>query len=237
MATKSSLGKIKIVGIIASLAALALVLSPALSALQSQNGDEGVGQADLFKADTTVVDQVSDQDLAACGSVNESIDEILGVDGNSVNDRKVASDTLIAEFCNRPVLIHEIMSSDQASMSLVAYACDASTERIGTAAMQDSLSEHQQIYCNSAKQVIVNETNTFLQTVEVFRAEYMPLFEGDGASSYSNTTSIEKTLDEVTQSLEQTLALVDAGEYYPAAQSFDEASKKFIGLFQEESGS
>jgi hypothetical protein len=237
LVTKSSLGKIKLVGIIASLAALALVLSPTLSALQFQNADEVAGQVDLFKADSTVVDQVSDQDLAACGSVNESIDEILGVDDNSVDDRKVASDTLVAEFCNRPVLIHEIMSSDHASMSLVAYACDASSEHLGTDAIQDSLSEHQQIYCDSAKQLIVNETNTFIRTVEVFRTEYMPLFEGDGAGSYSNMTSTENTLDEVTQSLEQTLALVDAGEYYLAALSFDDASKQFIGLFQEESGS
>lgn len=243
--------------IIGSLAALALVLSPAFSALSvpgtSTNRESGANsliQDEVIEQDTTVVENISNDDLAACTSVNKRIDGILGVVDGQVDDRKVASDTLIAEYCARPVLIHEIASSDHASMSLVAYACDASSGRIGTAAMQDSLSDHNQIYCDSARELIVNETNTFLQSVKEFRTEYLPLFEAgfedesedsdnvidnEDTAPYFNTTSIEITLDEATQSLEQTLALLDSDEYYSAAKSFDNASKKFIALFQQES--
>jgi hypothetical protein len=262
-------GKIKIGAIIASLAGLALVLSPTFSMLQVP-GAETTG-ADRFPEDAdfidddTVVENVSENDLTACGSVNESVRELLGVVNGTIDNRKVASDKLVAEFCSRPVLIHEIASTDYASLSLVAYACDASSGKIGTLAMQDSLSDYSHIYCDSARQLIISETNTFLQSVEEFRTEYLPLFEAgleenesegnnndtisfddnsvnddsnsaqdqEESSQNFSTTSVEITLDEVTQSLEECLALVDAGEYYPAAKSFDNASKKFIALFQE----
>ena len=265
-------GKIKIVGIIASLAALALVLSPTFSLLQipgkNNNTDNPVNDA-TFLNDNTVVENVSDDDLAACSSLNNRVDEILATDGSI--DRKLASDTLIAEFCSRPVLIHEIMSADSKALSLVAYACDASNRKIGTLAIQESLADYRVIYCDSARKLIVNETSTFLASVEQFRTEYLPLFQAgledsgsentanhtspryanstvDGnsnitstqdrlASTDFNVTSMEITLDKVTQSLKECLQLVDAGHYYPAAKSFDNASKKFVGLFQEEAHS
>jgi hypothetical protein len=261
-------GSIKIVGIIASLAALALVLSPTFSLLQVWSGDSNnhaSGSVDdaTFLKDDTVTEDVSEDDLSACGSLNSRIEEILTVTNGTVNDRKVASDTLIAEFCSRPVLIHEIMSTDTKALSLVAYACDASTRKIGTAAIQESLSDFRVIYCDSAKKLIVNETNTFLESVEEFRTVYLPLIQGDLedtenaitsngtnslndsnaldwdsneiVSSHFNVTSVQITLDSVTQSLEECSELVDAGEYYPAAKSFDNASKKFVKLFQEPS--
>lgn len=269
MATKAALSKIKVIAIIASLAGLALVLSPTFSVLQAPGATTNTGansllQDEVIEEDATVIEQVSNEDLAACGSVNESLDEILGVVNDTIDDRKVASDRLIAEFCSRPVLIHEIMSTDYQSLSLVAYACDASSGKIGTAAMQDSLSDHNEIYCDSASQIIMNESNTFLETVEQVRTEYLPLFEAgledeedsegvdnetgsfddddlnastqdeDVESSYFNVTAAEIILDEVSWSLEKSIALVDAGEYYAAAKSFDNASKKFIALFQDE---
>jgi hypothetical protein len=259
-------GKIKIVGIIASLAALALVLSPTFSMLQAPGSNNQISGAnslledDIIEEDPTVVEDISDEDLVACRSVDDSVDAILGVTEGRVNDRKIASDTLIAEFCSRPVLIHEIMSTDYKPLTLVAYACDASAGKIGTAAIQDSLSDHNQIYCESGHRLIMNESNTFLATVEEFRTQYLPLFETgledpedvgnetdsfenedvgsetdeQAESYYFNVTAAEMILDEVTQALEESIALVDAGDYYPAAKSFDYASKKFITLFQEE---
>ena len=261
-------GKVTIVGIIASLAALALVLSPTFSLLQipgkNNNVDNPVNDA-TFLNDDTVVENVGNNDLASCSSLNDRVDEILATTGSI--DRKLASDTLIAEFCSRPVLIHEIMSADSKTLSLVAYACDASNRKIGTPAIQESLADYKAIYCDSARKLIVNETNTFLASVEQFRTEYLPLFQAgledgrsentgndtspryanstvDGnsnitstqdrlASTDFNATGMEITLDKVTQSLKECLQLVDAGQYYPAAKSFDNASKKFVGLFQE----
>ena len=234
MATAKA-GSLKIVGIIASLTALALVLSPTFSLLQVAGKDNSVNDA-TFLNDDTVIENVSKEDLAACGSLNVRVDEILAVTNGTVDERKLASDTLIAEFCSRPVLIHEIMSADSKGLSLVAYACDASSRKIGTSAMQESLADYKVIYCESAKKLIVNETNTFLESVEQFRTEYLPFTGNDTGSSYFNVTSVEMTLDEITQSLDECLVLVDAGEYYPAAKSFDIASKKFIGLFQQDSG-
>jgi hypothetical protein len=207
MATKAALGKIKIVAIIGSLAALALVLSPTFSILQvpdSRSGANSLLQEEEIPVDTTVVEHVSDEDLATCGLVNDNIDEILGVVNSTVNDRKIASDKLLAEYCSRPVLIHEIASTDYQGLSLVAYACDASSGEIGTPAMQDSLSDYNQIYCESADQLIVNETNSFLETVDQVRTEYLPLFEGgfeDGESEefMNDTSSFEEEIDESEQ--------------------------------------
>jgi len=263
--TNKITGKIKIVGIIASLAALAFVLSPTFSLLQipgkNNSADNSVDDAAFLK-DDTVVENVGNNDLAACSSLNDRVHQILA-SNSSMDKRKLASDTLIAEFCSRPVLIHEIMSADSKTLSLVAYACDASSRKIGTSAIQESLADYKAIYCDSARKLIVNETNTFLASVEQFRTKYLPLLQAglentgnhtssssqyangavDGHSNLTSTqasqdfnaTSIEITLDAVTQSLQGCLKLVDAGEYYPAAKSFDNASKQFVGLFQAHS--
>src|SRR5262245_16372210 len=149
MASRAALGKIKIVAIIGSLAALALVLSPTFSVLQvpgSNSKANSLLQEEEIPVDTTVVGHVSSEDLYTCGLVNDSIDEILGVVNSTVDDRKIASDKLLAEYCNRPILIHEIASTDYQGLSLVAYACDASSGKIGTPAMKDSLSDYKKIY-------------------------------------------------------------------------------------------
>jgi hypothetical protein len=246
-------GKVKVIAIIGSLAALALVLSPTFSELSLPIGSKGSSTAnsliqdEVIPEDTTVVEDVSSEDLATCTAINKRIDSILGVTEGKVDGRKVASDTLIAEYCARPTLIREIAITDNAPMSLVAYACDASSGRIGSAALQDSLSDQNQLYCQSARITIVNETNTFMQSVEEFRTEYLPMLElaqeesesddttgieSDETNVAYNVTAIEATLDEVTLALQDTLVLVDEGEYYAASKSFDVASKKFIGMFQ-----
>ena len=191
---KQAANKIKIIAIIASLAALALVLSPALSAApvpgaKSTGADSFPADAE-FIPDNTVVEEVSDEDLASCNSVNTSVHEILGARNGTIDSRSIASDKLVAEFCSRPALIHEITAADYRGLSLVAYACDSSSGRIGTAAMRDSLSEHKDLYCSSAKQLIANESSTFLATIEQFRTDYLPVLEAgvkdDGNSDGSN---------------------------------------------------
>lgn len=206
---KVAAGKLKLIAIIASLAGLALVLSPTFSLLQfpgaSTTQGDGFPEDASFITDDTEVEVVSDEDLVACNSFNENVDEILGVSNDTVvDDRKLASDTLIAEFCNRPVLIKEIMSMDSHGLSLVAYACDASAGKIGTEAIQDSLSEYYKIYCVSARQVILNESNTFLASVEEFRTEILPMIEASqeeeaearaeeaDTSSTNDTTSVDE---------------------------------------------
>jgi hypothetical protein len=256
---KLAAGKIKVVAIIASLAALALVLSPTFSLIPIPGSnaasvkaaaEDSFSDEAVFKPDDTVVEDVSEEDLAACNSLNTSLDNILGVDNSTRNDRKVASDLLLAEFCSRPTLIHEIMSTDYQSLTLVAYACDASAGKIGTEAIQESLSEHYRIYCDSARVLILNESNTFLATVEEFRTTYIPIlesgFEDDGpdssasngteteASSNFNATEARAALDKVEESLNHSIELVYQFEYYEAAKSFDNASKIFIAIFAEE---
>jgi len=275
--TQTGHGKLKIIAIIASLAGLAIILSPLFPALQSPNTAVKAKGADLliqnatFIKDDTVVHNINDEDLKSCESVSDSIHDILGVRNDTVDNRKVASDTLLAEFCSRPVLIHEIMASDYKGLTLVSYACDASSGKIGTAALQDSLSEFGQIYCINAKQLILNESATFLATVDQFRTQYLPVLGGDYQSqnysnsnnvssssnksssdrivrnednstskvgekidsSYFNVTTAENTLDKVTEFLNKSIELVNRGEYYEAAKSFDNASKTFIGQFKD----
>ena len=265
---KVAAGKIKIMAVIASLAALALVLSPTFSLLQvpESNTDSVGSPADsfsdeaIFKPDETVAEEVSEADLATCNSLNASLDTILKVRNDTQDSRKVASDLLIAEFCSRPTLIHEIASTDYQGLTLVAYACDASAGKIGTDAIQEALGDHYKIYCDSARELILNESSAFIETVQEFRTTYIPLlesgFEDDESLDDSNTsdnevigeeeptappsnfngTKARETLDKVEQSLEVSIELVYEFEYYAAAKSFDNASKMFIALFAEEEG-
>jgi hypothetical protein len=204
--------------------------------------------------DNTVSNQISEQDFTACNSINDSVRNILGIvdenasssNSSSVDERKIASDTLIGEFCNRPVLIHEIMSAGSPSLNLVAYACDATFGKVGTPALKDSLSDHKEIYCNSAKQEIENRTNSFSDTIQQFRTEYLPLLlkannvtsssqgnSNGNASSQFNATDAELTLDKVSQVLEQTRSLIKSGEYYSASKSLDNASETFREFFEK----
>jgi hypothetical protein len=248
---KVAAGKIKIIAIIASLAALALVLSPTFSLIPvpGSNTASGGSPADsfsdeaIFKPDDTVADEVSDADLETCNALNTSVDTILGVRNDTQDDRKVASDLLLAEFCSRPTLIHEIASTDYQGLTLVAYACDASVGKIGTDAIQEALGDHSRIYCDGARELILNESNEFLATVEEFRTTYIPLLEsgydeeeagGEAAPSNFNGTKARETLDKVEQSLEESIDLVFEFEYYAAAKSFDNASKMFIAMFAAE---
>ncbi len=255
---KVAAGKIKIIAIIASLAALALVLSPTFSLLQVPDSTAAGGSpADsfsdeaIFKPDDTVAEEVSEADLATCNSLNNSLDAILEVRNDTVDDRKIAADLLLAEFCSRPTLIHEIASTDYQSLTLVAYACDASAGKIGTDAMQEALERHYRIYCDSARELILSESNEFLASVEEFRTVYLPLLESgfaededfgedpevteeETAPSNFNATRARETLDRVEESLEESIDLVYEFEYYAAAKSFDNASKMFIALFAEE---
>lgn len=235
--TKISTGKIKLIAVIASLAALAVVLSPIFSILQipGTNAIQGDGfPADAsFIPDDTVVEEISQKDLEACSPLSADIDEILGVTNDTVDVRTVASDTLHAEFCSRPVLIDEILTMDNHALSLVAYACDASAGMIGTAAIQDSLTEYSAIYCESANQFIIDETNTFLASIEEFRTS-MDEEEEAGIDSGFFNEETRATLVKVEQSLEECIAQVHESQYYPAAKSFDNASKMFLGIFTEE---
>ena len=264
---KVAAGKIKIMAVIASLAALALVLSPTFSLLQvpESNTASGGSPADsfsdeaIFKPDETVAEEVSEADLATCNALNTSLDTILKVRNDTQDSRKVASDLLIAEFCSRPTLIHEIASTDYQGLTLVAYACDASAGKIGTDAIQEALGDHYKIYCDSARELVLNESSAFIETVQEFRTTYIPLlesgFEDDESLDDSDTsdgevtaeeqeeptappsnfngTKARETLDKVEQSLEESIGLVYEFEYYAAAKSFDNASKMFIALFAE----
>jgi hypothetical protein len=261
--------KFKIAGIIASLAILALFLSPVSSLLKPQNTSSTTDvnggkttadtllQNNLEMQDNTVSNQISEQDFKACNSINDSVRNILGVvnenvsssnnNSSNIDDRKIASDTLTGEFCNRPVLIHEIMSAGSPSLNLVAYACDAAFGKVGTPALKDSLSDHKEVYCSSAKQEIENRTNSFSDTIQQFRTEYLPLLieannatssqqgnnNGNSSSSQFNATEAELTLDKVTQVLEQTRSLVNSGEYYSASKSLDNASETFREFFEK----
>ena len=251
---KVAAGKIKIIAIVASLAALALVLSPMFSLLPVPDSTAAGGSpADsfsdeaIFKPDDTVAEDVSDADLETCNSLNTSLDAILGVRNDTVDDRKIAADLLLAEFCSRPTLIHEIASTDYQSLTLVAYACDASAGKIGTEAIQEALSDHYRIYCDSARELILSESNEFLASVDEFRTVYLPLLEAgfeededsevteeETAPSNFNATRARETLDKVEIALEQSIDMVFEFEYYSAAKSFDEASKMFIAMFSEE---
>jgi hypothetical protein len=244
--------KLKLVGVIASLTALAIILSPVSSFTRPElnsNGDVAAGNNLLgdvvIDEDKIAPKEISDQDFDDCNAVGDKLDSLLvGVSSNDGEagsgsqssfemKRKIASDLLAGEFCNRPQLVSEIIPMHAPDIALVAYACDSALEKVGDIALQLSLADYKEIYCSSAKIAITEKSDSLLESVESYRSDD----EDSSPASNSTTTDDENVslkLDEIVSLANDAKGLVDSEMYYDAAKAFDKASKLFDELFEPE---
>ena len=140
--------------IIASLAALAIIIVPSFSlppALTNNGNNPNLSQ-DEEEIEEEIPD-VSDEDLETCNSWHPAVLGILGGDPNG----SLATDLVIGEFCNRPDLIKEIRASDQPGLSLIAYSCEAVSGQINDSRLAEKVQIYGDLYCSGARNALKSE--------------------------------------------------------------------------------
>lgn len=272
--SSSSKNKLRIAWIIASLAALGLVLSPVSPfplqpfSAQSLSRDPEI-RADQL-AEPPQPEEISEEDLLACGSLSPGVEYIISGDANEPVEldeegeiieenatsvltplEKLASDTLVGEFCNRAELIGEMSNAYDASLSLVAYGCDAASERTADVALQNSLEEYAGIYCTPVKVTIQNEIDLLVPSVQSFREDVLPLLRDELGNETLHSDSVNATggqplnvtsiMSEAEGSLDRSIELagsastaLSSDSVYEAAKLLSEANIVYTGVVESE---
>ena len=189
--------------------------------------------------------EITDQEYATCISLDSSVDDLLGAEsttnGTEINDddKRIASDLLVGEYCTRSELIKEISDSDNPGVSLVAFACNSAQNKTGDLIMNESLEPYGPIYCTSAKTAILAEIDLLLEDVESFRIDILPALKEEeqeqsmnnssvqaNGTSLSMTEQMEVMLDEIISDLESAQSIIDT-DTYASAKLLDKALKDF----------
>jgi hypothetical protein len=228
-------GKIRVIIIIASLAALAVILSPALSIPGlGPSGNSSVFSEEPINETAIAPPEISQEDFALCNSINEDVESIIvEVDESRANaTRKIAADLLLGEYCNRPALVQEISGAGHTALSLVAYACDAASGKVGDTQLRDSLIDHKAIYCESADFSINEEASILRDSAEGFRQDFITALKEDNSATPEFIAELEASVDQIARTADSAIALVTTGDYYGAVKQLDEASRAFEDLLK-----
>jgi hypothetical protein len=229
-----------------------LIVVPVLGvafALAMFNSQDEINSSTLTTSDNgqrTELVEPTEEDLTLCYSVNSELQFILGVDRDNaqssspdISKTRLAIAILIDEFCKRPVLVQEIMSTSDPSMQLVAYACDGSTGKLGDNNFQQVLMMFSLVYCDASSRVMTNQADNLLEGIEGFRSMVFPplapeISNNEIAEIDSNRRAIESSLEKVIESISKSKSLLDSGMHYQAAMSLEEGSNLFAKLIAEE---
>jgi hypothetical protein len=251
---------LRYVWIIASVVALGVVLSPAspfsLQSITTSPVDQAAQSNTL-----TEQEELSDLELPQCGPVAVDVEFIISGEASGTEEEdgegeiiddtltdtgltpfeKLASDTLIREFCNEPrQLVRQINSAYDPSLVLVAYGCDVAAGKIGDRDIQDSLRNYTQVYCESAKETIEYESDFLIQSAQGFKMDTLPLLweliesQDNGGNSSGVLQNAESVLDLTIETINNSTELLSKGSTYQAALSLDEANKMYAGMIENE---
>lgn len=201
--------------IIASLAALAIIIVPSFSlppALTNNVNNPNLGQ------DEEEIPDVSDEDLETCNSWHPVVLGVLGGDPNG----SLATDLVIGEFCNRPDLIKEIRASDQPGLSLIAYSCEAMSGQINDSRLSEKVQIYGDLYCSGARNALKSEG-----------AELHSLADGIGgiliAQQPPPSFDVPSTIANIRLTITESESMIEKTPYQ-AQLGFNEASVKLKEL-------
>ena len=201
--------------IIASLAALAIIIVPSFSlppALTNNVNNPNLGQ------DEEEIPDVSDEDLETCNSWHPVVLGVLGGDPNG----SLATDLVIGEFCNRPDLIKEIRTSDQPGLSLIAYSCEAMSGQINDSRLSEKVQIYGDLYCSGARNALKSEG-----------AELHSLADGIGgiliAQQPPPSFDVPSTIANIRLTITESESMIEKTPYQ-AQLGFNEASVKLKEL-------
>ena len=228
---------VRLAAVIIAVVAIAFVISPISPFTLGRNappGPESIGQDEIIDESKIAPANVTAADFDECNSINDDVQRIVTSIDNSTS--KAAADLLTGEYCNRPALVHQISVAADPGVSLVAFACDASSGRIGDSALQDSLSEHSTVYCEAAGSAITAGADDLMLSVGGFRDDFVTnqtsVQSEDGSVVYS-IEQVNAELDNITASGEQVRVLMSEHRYYDSATELEKASAAFDALLEK----
>lgn len=229
---------VRLAVVIVSLAVIGFLISP-LSPLVL--GKDTVSPGPSTNEPEEIIDEskiapaeITPADFDECNSINDDVQRLMASSTNSTS--KTAADLLTGEYCNRPDLVHEISAAADPGVSLVAYACDASSGKIGDSALQDSLADHGVVYCEVAGNAVTTGTDDLKSSINGFRTDFvanMTSVQSEDGSAVYSTEQINTELDHIISMTDEALALMDQHRYYDSTKSLAEASAAFDALLEK----
>ena len=241
--------------IIASLGVLAIILSP-VSPFAQQSNPSGGSAGTIDEAPQP--EDTSDEDVLVCTSLIQGVEYVIvggrlepigdeefpeegegmpSPEFNLTTVEKLAADTLLGEFCNRPELVQNMSLTYDPTVNLVAYGCEVASGKMGDAAMQDSIVDYAEIYCSSAIETIEFEALSWSDSAEIFKTEVIPLAREQLESEGNSTVLLDEAdivLANVTESLNSALELLESGSVYDSANALDRAITGFTAFIERD---
>ncbi|HKU49486.1 MAG TPA: hypothetical protein VJP79_06025 [Nitrososphaera sp.] len=262
---KSNKNILKYAAIIGSIALLAVILSP-VSPFAQRSTENPLSNSAGTIEEPPQPENISDEDVLDCTSLIQGVEyaiaggrlqpiedeEFPGADEESEEERpqqpefnmtseeKLASDTLLGEFCNRPELVRQISSAYDPAVNLVAYGCEIASGEAGDEAMQDSIADYQEIYCSSAVETVDFEIASWSDSMEIFVTDVIPTAreQVDTQDDSSNRTALLDEAESIVANSSSTLSnaqdLLDSGSIYAAAVELDKGITDFTALIERQ---
>ena len=240
--------------IIASLAALGIVLSPISPfPLPQASNSRQMPQA-------VQPEEVSDEVLLDCGSLIPGVEYIVGGGPIEVpeetseeesndnatatiqlsDEEKLAANSLVGELCNRPDLVRNVSSAYDPAIVLVAYGCDAALGKIGDAGIQSSLDPFEQYYCRPAAEAVDLDATVLIDDAQSFKTDTIPILQeeaesqDDGGNSTAIVQNAAFVVDKTLAKANAARGLLFSGAIYDAAKALDEASTMYSEMLASE---
>jgi hypothetical protein len=243
---------LKYVAIIASLAVLGILISPVSPLSPGNQAPTNPGPID--EAPQPV--NISDEDVLACTSLIQGVEYVIAggrlqpipdeefpeadeqpITFNLTGQEKLAADTLLGEFCNRPGLVQNMSAAYDPTVNIVAYGCEAASGKMGDAAMQDSIADYKDIYCSSSVETIEYEVDSWSDSISIFTTEVIPAAReqfGEDANSTRLIDEAESITSNATRSVLSARMLVESELVYDAAVALDNGISAFTAMLERE---
>jgi hypothetical protein len=143
-----------------------------------------------------------------------------------------ASDLLVNEYCQRPELIEEIGTMHNKDIGVVAYGCEASLGKLGDDALQQSLRQYSDIYCQSAffgiyeaAQDVLVSSGDLLADLQVREQSGGDPEIGVKALTSAEINESRATLLEISDSAKRAMSLAEGQRYFESTISLDSSVK------------
>lgn len=235
--------KTRIAVIVASLAALGIILSPVSplgSLMPNPSGGNSIFSEEPVNETAIAPLEISEEVFEECNSVSDGIDSIVVAPfDDDVQNRTIASSLLVGEYCNRPQLVHEISGAFDPGLTLVAYACDSASGKIGDKELKDSLSDHTMLYCESAELKIMQDSEFLLLYVHSLREELLAIEEEENAANLTASFDRNQTyaeIDRISGMAASSQELVQSDQFYDSAKILDDGFRSFEELIKRVEG-
>lgn len=231
--------KTRIAAIAGSLAALAIILSPVsplAPLLPSPSGGSNIFSEEPVNETAIAPPEISEEDFEECNSVGDGVDSVVVAPFDSdMQNRTIASSLLVGEYCNRPQLVHEISGTVDPGLTLVAYACDSASGKIGDKELKDSLSDHTMIYCEAAELKIMEDSELLRFYAETLREELLAQEEEENSTNTTATFDRNQTyaeIDRISAMAASAQELVQLDQFYDSAKILDDGFMAFEALIK-----